>query len=176
MVYRWDNIIKDNLREYPELKKVAFSCPMALAVGTFLPLATRMYGPDFSVEAVNYSMPLIAFSVIVCPQRGRSSALKHFVYDAAKQVFADHVINVLLETSFAGLHRPHIANKNYALMSCDERHRKLSNISLKETCSETERSLLNKLLTGKGDKISLRDGECHSQWPHSFNHSHFWMN
>ena len=110
-------LINDNLHEYLELTKVAFNCPIALAVGALLPLTASMCGPDTSVKAVNYSIPLNTFSASLCTSDGAKSAFEHFVCDAAEQEFSDHGINVLLENySFAGLHRNHIDNKNYPLV------------------------------------------------------------
>ena len=80
--------------------------------------------------------------------------------DATEQVFEDYGVNAFLETySSAGLHHHHTQNQNHALVSSGEGNRLLSNISLKEGRSESERAQLNKLWNGKGYKTSLRDGE-----------------
>ena len=161
MTFRWEEIIGQNLEEYVDLTRVAFNSPITLAISALIPMTAAMCGPNTRVNAINYSMPLNTYTMAVCtPGGGKSAVFKHFVCDPADQVTNEYGVNVLLENySSAGLHRHHIDNKSYALVSSDEGHRLMSNISNKESRNESERSLLNKLWNGKGDKTSLRDAE-----------------
>ena len=157
----WEEILHPSLNTYLQLCKVTYNCPPELAMGALLPFTAVVCGPNTMVHGVNYAMPLNRFSVAVCaPGGGKSAAFKHFICDCTEQIFRDHGTQLLLETySSAGLHHHHADNKNYAIVSSDEGHQILANISCKEGRNEAERALLNKLWNAKGDKTSLKDGD-----------------
>ena len=107
----------------------------------------------------DFEMPLNTY-LIGAPGSGKSVAFQRVILNTSRLLQQDHNINVLVETySSPGLHRHYVENDNYCLVSSDEGSRILSTIAAKEAKNEVERALMNKLWTGCGDTVTLKDGE-----------------
>ena len=161
MKFRWEDILGPTLKDFLEYYKVAYNCPIGLAVCALLAMTSSVCGPKTRTQVVNYTMPLNTFSLCVCaPGGGKSVAFEKIVCEPCESILKEFGVSILLEAySSAGLHRHHIDNRNYALVSSDEGHRIIANISSKEGRNEGERALINKLWNGKGDKTALRDSD-----------------
>ena len=143
MKFQWDDILQPTLREFLEICKVGFNCPIGLSEGAVLSMTAVFCGPKTKVQVAYHIMPPNTYTICVCaPGGGKSVALEKFICDPC-DISKEFGVNLLVEGySSAGLHRHDSDNKNYAIVSSDEGHRLIANISPKEGRKEAERALI----------------------------------
>ena len=166
MKFRWDDILQPTLREFLEICKVGFNCPVGLSEGAVLSMTVVFCGPKTKVQVANHVMPPNTYTICVCaPGGGKSVAFEKFICDPC-DIRKEFGVNHLVEGySSAGLHRHDSDNKNYAIVSSDEGHRLIANISPKEGRKEAERALIYKLRNGVGDKTALTEASVKLLFP-----------
>ena len=159
LAYNWEEMLPAILHDHLSVFSRAFNCPVTMSVSALLGLTAAVCGPKVKVHN-DYDMALNMYVMGVgAPGSGKSVAFGKLISDSTDLIYQDYGVQVLVESySCAGLHKHHQDNQNYCLVSSDEGGRILTTISAKESRNEPERALLNKLWTGKGDVVALKDG------------------
>lgn len=158
----WNEVLAPELFEFLTLYQKAYNCPLDLAMGSMLPLAAAMCGPDSKVEShdASFSSTLNCYLIAVCDPGGGKSNTFTRISEPVLQNYREKMGHSLeLETyTTAGLHKHQQDSKGYGLLTSDEGHRLLGQLRCKQAKGDSEVAFLCKMWGGKGDSSALSGG------------------
>jgi hypothetical protein len=157
--FNWNEILNPESCQYLQLIAQAYNSPVTLTVSGLMPLISAVCGPNTKVQiSSNFESPLNTYIISVCTKGGGKSSLFRFISEITDSIEEYFDVKMLVENYTApGLQTHQIENKGYALVCSDEGQIFLSSLSNKQRNNEAERARLNKLWTGRGDSMVLKD-------------------
>ncbi|CAG2186299.1 RAD54 [Mytilus edulis] len=158
----WKEVFEEETENYFSIFEKATNCSRSLVLSSVLSLTSTLCGPNTKVTVGDnsYSTVLNQYIVAVCaPGGGKTNTYYKVIDPVVEKIKEKHGIAIQLEAyTTAGLQKHQLNNQGYGIITCDEGHRFLSSVNVKQSKGEGERSLLCKMWGGKGDSSILVTG------------------
>ena len=160
----WKECLDGEILEWFNIFERATNCSKTLCFPALLALTSSLVGPDtgLHMENCDFSTVLNQYLIAVCdPGGGKSNTYNHIINPVLDNIYQKTGKQIQLENyTGAGIQKHQIQNSGYGIITGDEGHRFLSNITVKQMKGESERALLCKMWGGKGDNTVLAMSKC----------------
>lgn len=158
----WNKVLEDDVFDFLSLFEKANNTALSLVLPAMLTLTTSLAGPSSTVQTMKgtFLTSLNTYCLAICdPGGGKTVTYEKVVTPVLDAYTLTTGKSINLETyTTAGIHKHQVENSGYGFISSDEGQRFLSSIQAKERNGESERSLLCKMWSGRGDSSMLSSG------------------
>ena len=130
-------------------------------MASLLGMTGSLCGPGCTVSSnETYKTTLNTYLIAVCdPGGGKSNTFDRIINPVMDIVEQKHGHSIALETyTTAGIHKHQQESGGYGFITSDEGERFLALVNQKQRQGDSERALLCKMWTGKGDSATLSTG------------------